>query len=230
MKPHIIPEEDVEKFLPCVLNPQKIICIGKNYRGHVKETKADIPEVPILFSKFNNALAGHLEDVPLPKMSSRVDYEGELGIVIGKRAEDVSEEDALDYVFGYFPANDVSARDLQKKTHQWLLGKTCDKFAPVGPYITTSDEVPDPNGLSIRTFVNGELRQNSNTSEMIVNCKVIVSYISKHFALEPGDIILTGTPDGVIVGMPIEERKWLKNGDVVKVEIEKLGALENTMK
>ena len=230
MKPHIIPEEDVEKFLPCVLNPQKIICIGKNYRGHVKETKADIPEVPILFSKFNNALAGHLEDVPLPKMSSRVDYEGELGIVIGKRAEDVSEEDALDYVFGYFPANDVSARDLQKKTHQWLLGKTCDKFAPVGPYITTSDEVPDPNGLSIRTFVNGELRQNSNTSEMIFNCKVIVSYISKHFALEPGDIILTGTPDGVIVGMPIEERKWLKNGDVVKVEIEKLGALENTMK
>lgn len=230
LKQHIIPESDVERFLPCVMKPEKIICIGKNYGKHIEETKAEIPEVPLLFNKYSNALAGHLEDIPIPKMSEQVDYEGELGIVIGKKAFEVSEDEALDYVFGYFVANDVSARDLQHKTSQWMLGKTCDKFAPIGPFITTADEIPDPNKLSIKTYVNGEIRQNSNTDNMLFKCKFLISYISQHFTLEPGDIILTGTPEGVIVGMPKEKRVWLKDGDVVRVEIENLGALQNTIK
>lgn len=216
-------------FGPVVTNPGKILCVGLNYRKHAEETGSAIPQTPILFSKFNNALAGHLEDVPLPAVSQQVDYEAELAIVIGRTASNVSKEDALDYVFGYCCANDLSARDLQFRTQQWLLGKTCDKFAPVGPYLVTADEVREPNNLRISCSVNGELRQSSNTSDMIFHCDEIISYASQHMTLEPGDIILTGTPEGVVLGYPPEKQVYLQAGNVVTVEIEKLGSLTNTM-
>ncbi|WP_019007054.1 fumarylacetoacetate hydrolase family protein [Cohnella laeviribosi] len=214
---------------PCVPHPGKIVCVGLNYRKHAEETNAPIPEYPILFSKFNNALAGHGEDIPLPAVSEKVDYEAELAIVMGKTAKNVGKEQALDYVFGYCNANDLSARDLQMRTPQWLLGKTCDKFLPLGPYLVTADEVGNPNGLGIRCIVNGEVRQNSNTSDMIFHCGELVSYISRHMTLEPGDVILTGTPEGVVLGYPPEKQVYLQEGDIVTVQIEKLGALTNRM-
>ncbi|AIQ34974.1 5-carboxymethyl-2-hydroxymuconate isomerase [Paenibacillus sp. FSL R5-0345] len=216
-------------FGPCVTDPGKIICIGLNYRRHAEETGMAIPEYPILFNKFNNTLTGHDSEVPLPRASHKVDYEAELGIVIGRTAKYVVEEEALDYVFGYCAANDLSARDLQMRTSQWLAGKSCDKFSPIGPYLVTADEVGDPNQLDIQCTVNGELRQNSNTSDMIFNCKQIVSYVSQCMTLSPGDIILTGTPEGVVMGYPAEEQIYLQAGDVITVQIEKLGAITNTM-
>lgn len=213
----------------CVTHPNKMICVGLNYRKHAEETNSPIPAYPILFNKFNNALTGHGHDVTLPNVSAKVDYEAELVIVIGKRAQDVSKDDALDYVFGYCCANDISARDLQLRTPQWLLGKTCDGFAPLGPYLVTADEVGDPNDLNIRCAVNGEERQNSHTSDMIFHCDEIVSYVSRHMTLVPGDLILTGTPEGVILGYPEHRQQWLKDGDIVTVEIEKLGSLTNRM-
>ncbi|WP_411502322.1 fumarylacetoacetate hydrolase family protein [Brevibacillus centrosporus] len=222
-------EEELE-LAPVVPKPSKIVCVGLNYRKHADECNLPYPTTPILFSKFANALAGHGEDVPLPKESEKIDYEAELAIVIGKRASNVTEEDALSYVYGYCSANDVSARDLQFATSQWLLGKTCDKFCPIGPYLVSADEVGDPDQLQIRTYVNGELRQNSSTSDMIFSCSQIISYISRHFPLLPGDVILTGTPEGVITGLPVEKQVWLKDQDVVSVEIEKLGRLTNTFR
>lgn len=222
-------EEDKLELGPCVTHPNKIICVGLNYRKHAEETNAPIPQYPILFNKFNNTLTGHGHDVVLPAVSEQVDYECELVIVIGKTAKNVAREEALDYVFGYCNVNDLSARDLQLRTPQWLLGKSCDGFSPVGPYLVTADEVGNPNDLAIRTLVNGEVRQNSNTSDMIFHCDEIVSYISRHMTLVPGDIILTGTPEGVVLGYPPEKRVWLKPGDVVTIETEKLGTLTNTM-
>ncbi|MCM3628234.1 fumarylacetoacetate hydrolase family protein [Paenibacillus glycanilyticus] len=216
-------------FGPCVTNPQKIICIGLNYRRHAEETNAPIPEYPILFNKFNNTLTGHGQDVPLPRVSSKVDYEAELVIVIGKEAKYLSEDNALNHVFGYCCVNDISARDLQMRTPQWLLGKSCDGFSPLGPYLVTADEVGDPNNLAIQTTVNGELRQNSNTSDMVFNCKEIVSYVSQHMTLLPGDIILTGTPEGVVLGYPPEKQVYLKDGDIVTITIEKLGSITNRL-
>ncbi|GIQ67814.1 FAA hydrolase family protein [Xylanibacillus composti] len=218
-------DEAALTWRPCVPRPEKIICVGLNYRKHAEETGAPVPDYPILFNKFANALAGHQQEVTLPSVSERVDYEAELTIVIGKRAKDVSREEALDYVFGYCTGNDLSARDLQKRTAQWMLGKTCDGFAPIGPYVVTSDEVGNPNSLEIQTMVNGERRQHSNTADMIFHCDEIVSYISRHMTLQPGDLIMTGTPEGVIIGMPKEQRVYLQPGDVVTVEVEKLGAL-----
>lgn len=224
----VLPEEGLE-FGPCVTHPNKIICVGLNYRKHAEETNAPIPQYPILFNKFNNTLTGTGHDVPLPRVSNAVDYEAELVIVIGKEAKYVDKASALDYVFGYCNVNDLSARDLQLRTHQWLLGKSCDKFSPLGPYLVTADEVGDPNALDIRCIVNGEVRQNSNTSDMIFHCDEIVSYISQHMTLVPGDIILTGTPEGVVLGLPEEQRVYLQPGDVVTIEIEKLGSLTNRM-
>lgn len=220
---------DPEKLTwgPCVTRPHKIICVGLNYRRHADETNAPYPEVPILFNKFDNTLTGHKSEIPVPKVTEKLDYEVELGIVMGKKAKNVAEDKALDYVFGYCTVNDLSARDLQMKTHQWLLGKTCDKFSPIGPYLVTSDEVGDPNNLALKTYVNGELRQDSNTSDMIFSCREIVSYISRHMTLEPGDIILTGTPEGVVLGYPEEKQIYIQPGDEVTVEIEKLGSLTN---
>jgi 2-keto-4-pentenoate hydratase/2-oxohepta-3-ene-1,7-dioic acid hydratase in catechol pathway len=215
---------------PCVPNPGKIICVGLNYRKHAEESNMPIPDSPILFNKFNNTISAHGEPIFLPFNSSQVDYEAELVIVIGKKANRINKEEALDNVFGYCNANDLSARDLQMKTSQWLLGKNCDGFCPVGPYLVTSDEVGDPNQLRIRAIVNGEIRQDSNTSDMIFHCNEIVSYISQHMTLEPGDLILTGTPEGVILGYPKAKQVWLKDGDEVIIEIEKLGRLVNHMK
>lgn len=221
--------EDELTFGPCVTRPNKIICVGLNYRKHAEETNAPIPQYPILFNKFNNTLTGHGHDVALPRVSGEVDYEAELVIVIGKTAKYVEKANALNHVFGYCNVNDLSARDLQLRTPQWLLGKSCDGFSPLGPYLVTSDEVGNPNALGIRCIVNGEVKQNSNTSDMIFHCDEIVSYISQHMTLVPGDIILTGTPEGVVLGLPKEERVWLKDGDVVTIEIDKLGSLTNRM-
>lgn len=215
------------QFGPCVTNPGKIICVGLNYRKHAEETNSPIPQYPILFNKFNNSLAANEEQIVIPRVTQKVDYEAELVMVIGNKAKDVSEEDALNYVFGYCNANDLSARDLQMRTAQWLLGKTCDGFSPLGPYLVTADEVDNPNDLTIKSFVNGENRQHSNTSDMIFSCAEIISYISQHFTLLPGDIILTGTPEGVVMGYPPERQVYLKDGDVVTIEIEKLGSLTN---
>jgi 2-keto-4-pentenoate hydratase/2-oxohepta-3-ene-1,7-dioic acid hydratase in catechol pathway len=214
---------------PCVTHPNKIVCVGLNYRKHAEETNAQIPKHPILFNKFTNALAAHGEDIPLPRVSDKIDYEAELAIVIGKTAKYVSKEEALDYVFGYCNANDLSARDLQMRTSQWLLGKSLDKFSPLGPYLVTADEIGDPNRLEIKCTVNGQVRQHSNTADMIFWCDEIVSYISQHMTLFPGDVILTGTPEGVVLGYPPENQVYLKHGDIVEVEIEKLGTLINRM-
>lgn len=226
-KVQFLPEEKIV-YAPCVINPEKIVCIGLNYISHAKECNIDIPTSPVLFSKFNNALAAHNEAIPLPKSAKKFDYEAELVIVIGKKAVDVSKEDALSYVFGYTTGNDLSARDLQFRTGQWLLGKTCDHFAPIGPYLVTADEI-DPNNLDIQSKVNGEIRQSSNTGDMIFDCATIVSYISQHITLKPGDIIFSGTPNGVIVGYPETQQKWLESGDEVSVSIEKIGTLVNVM-
>ncbi|OMF22217.1 5-carboxymethyl-2-hydroxymuconate isomerase [Paenibacillus sp. FSL H8-0548] len=227
--PAYIYNESTISFAPVVSSPQKIICVGLNYRKHAEETKAEIPTSPILFNKFANALAGHGGTVELPLTSAEVDYEAELAIIIGKPAKNVEEEAALDYVFGYSCANDLSARNLQRRTSQWMLGKSCDGFAPIGPFIVTADEINDPDSLAISCSVNGVQKQHSNTADMIFSCRSIVSYISKHMTLVPGDIILTGTPEGVVIGYPKEQRVFLKSGDVVAVQIERLGELIVTM-
>ena len=223
---HYLQESEVY-FGPCVSNPEKIICIGLNYKKHAEEAGATLPDTPVLFSKFNNTLAAHTEDIPLPSNAVQYDYEVELGVVIGKECRYVSESDALDYVFGYCTINDLSVRELQMRTNQWLLGKTMDKGLPIGPYLVTADDVADPHNLRLTTHVNGEKRQDSNTSDLVFNINQLVSYISQYFTLKPGDVISTGTPEGVVLGM--NPQVWLKPGDEVVVEIEGLGACFNKM-
>jgi len=224
------PEESLA-FGPCVPECQKIVCVGLNYLQHAVETKAtELPKEPLLFGKFAHTLTGHRQNIIIPGRTSRVDYEAELAIVIGRMAKNIGLAEALDYVYGFCNANDVSARDLQLKTSQWMLGKNCDGFCPIGPYLVSKDEVGNPNQLSIRCLVNGEVRQDSRTSDMIFSCGEIVRYIASHMTLYPGDIILTGTPAGVILGYPKEQRVWLQDGDEVTVEIEKLGRLTNRLK
>lgn len=229
-KKELFLEEDTIKIGPAIPSPGKIICVGLNYTKHAEESNMPIPEYPILFNKFDNTIAAHGDEIALPFNSKEVDYEAELVIVIGKTTKRVAKENALDHVFGYCNVNDLSARDLQFRTNQWLLGKCLDGFSPVGPYLVTADEVGDPNNLGIRAYVNGEVRQDSNTSDMIFHCDEIVSYISEHMTLQPGDIILTGTPEGVVFGYPKEKQVWLKDGDEVTIEIDKLGRLTNTFK
>jgi len=220
-------ESEIE-WGPAVTKPSKIICVGLNYKKHADETKAKYPEVPILFNKFDNALTGHLAEIEVPRTTERLDHEVELGIVIGKTGKFIEEENALEFVLGYCTTNDLSARDIQKRTPQWMVGKTNDGFAPVGPYLVTKSEVENPNSLQLTTTVNGEVRQNSNTADMIFSCEQLISYISNYMTLKPGDLIMTGTPEGVILGRPMEERVYLQPGDTVTVEVEKLGALTNT--
>jgi 2-keto-4-pentenoate hydratase/2-oxohepta-3-ene-1,7-dioic acid hydratase in catechol pathway len=188
------------------------------------------PRVPPLFNKFNNALAAHNCIIPLPprEVAFKFDYETELLIVIGKAARNVSEADALNYVAGYCTSNDFSARDLQLETPsvQWMIGKTLDKFAPIGPYFVSADQVGDPNNLKIETRVNGEVRQSWSTNDFIFNTQQMIAYISKHWTLEAGDIIFTGTPHGVILGYPKEKQVWLKAGDQISSSIENLGELK----
>ena len=219
-------EQDLQPG-PCVGNPEKLICIGLNYKRHARETGMAVPETPVLFSKFNNTLAATGEPIPLLDNAVQYDYEVELGVVIGREARYVSVDAALDYVFGYFTVNDLSVRDLQFRTSQWLLGKTLDKFFPTAPYLVTADEVGDPQNLGLSCWVNGGLRQNSNTADMIFSVAECISYISQYMTLKPGDVISTGTPEGVVMGMT--GKNWLKPGDEVVVEVEGLGKCTNRM-
>jgi len=218
-------DESQAEFGPCVTNPEKIMMLGYNYRKHVLEVKAQMPTSPVLFNKYNNALNYHNGVINLPEVANKFDYEVELVVVMGKVARNVSEQEALSYVFGYCTGNDFSARDLQFKTTQLMLGKTSDGFGPIGPYLVTADQIPDPQNLKLECRVNGEVRQSSNTSDMIFSCAKIISYVSQIWTLKPGDIFFTGTPEGVINGYPPEKQVWLKAGDKISTTIEKLGEL-----
>jgi 2-keto-4-pentenoate hydratase/2-oxohepta-3-ene-1,7-dioic acid hydratase in catechol pathway len=218
-------EEAQAEFGPCVTNPEKIMMLGYNYKKHVIEVKQQMPTSPVLLNKYNNALNCHNGVIDLPEVAKKFDYEVELVVVMGKVARNVSEADALSYVFGYCVGNDFSARDLQFKTSQLMLGKTSDGFGPIGPYLVTADQVPDPQNLNLDCRVNGEVRQSSNTNDMIFSCANIISYVSQIWTLKPGDIFFTGTPSGVINGMPPEKQVWLKAGDKIACSIEKLGEL-----
>lgn len=216
------------RWRPVMEHPEKILCVGLNYRSHVAETRSSVSEMPVLFGKFPNTLAAEGDPIPLPGESQQIDYEAELVIVIGKTCHNVSEADALDMVLGYTCGNDVSARDLQHRSSQWLIGKSLDGFGPVGPVLTTADEVGDPQALAIELMRNGEVCQSARTDQMIFSCAQVVAYASTLFTLQPGDLIFTGTPEGVVLGKPPAERRWIKAGDTVTVTIEKLGSLTNT--
>lgn len=227
LRPVFVEESNII-YSPAVISPEKILCVGLNYFSHTNEVNFKQPEFPTLFNKFNSCLNAHNSVIHLPKDASQFDYEAELVIVIGKTAYNVSKENALSYVFGYSVGNDFSARDLQLAGGQWLTGKACDDFAPVGPYIVTADEI-NPDNLHIKCEVNGILRQSSNTKKMIFNCSDIISYISKYITLKPGDIIFTGTPEGVILGKDKAHQNWLKAGDKIDITIENIGTLSNTL-
>lgn len=225
--------ESIE-YGPLVTHPEKIVCVGLNYRKHAEEIKMPIPKQPVLFNKYNNSLLQHGGTVKLPAaVSKKFDYEVELVIVMGKEARDVSEKDALSYVAGYATGNDFSARDLQFETGgQWMAGKTSDGFAPLGPYFVTAEQV-NPDNLNLECRVNGETRQSSNTNDLIYNCSQIISWTSARISLRAGDIIFTGTPGGVIFngvanGLAVNKEKWgwLKSGDKIACSIEKLGELK----
>jgi 2-keto-4-pentenoate hydratase/2-oxohepta-3-ene-1,7-dioic acid hydratase in catechol pathway len=218
-------------YAPLVGRPEKILCVGLNYRRHATEIGAPLPKQPVLFSKFNVALNHHRGTIDLPVEAARsFDYEVELVIVMGKTARNVPEADALSYVAGYATGNDFTARDLQMETGgQWLAGKTPDGFAPLGPYLVTADQV-DPDDLKLECRVNGETRQSSSTSDLIFGCRQVIAYASRIFTLAPGDLIFTGTPEGVIQGKPKEQRVWLKAGDQIACSVEKLGELTFTLR
>jgi 2-keto-4-pentenoate hydratase/2-oxohepta-3-ene-1,7-dioic acid hydratase in catechol pathway len=205
--------------------PSKIVCVGLNYRDHAEEQGVALPEAPLLFAKWPNALIGPGEPIVLPAAAREVDYEAELGVVIGTAAKGVDAADALDHVRGYLPLNDVSARDLQFADKQWTRGKSPDTFCPIGPRLVPREEVEDPQALAIRCTVNGETLQDSSTSLMIFSVAEIIAYVSEVITLEPGDLIATGTPAGV--GVFRDPKVLLKDGDEVTVEIEGLGTLTN---
>ncbi|MDO7488700.1 fumarylacetoacetate hydrolase family protein [Peribacillus frigoritolerans] len=216
------------KILPPIAKPDKIICVGLNYFDHCKETGMEPPVSPVIFSKYSNAIAGHNDAIEIPINSNEVDFEAELAFVIGREAKHVSEDEAIEYVFGYTIINDISARDLQFQDGQWSRGKTADTFAPLGPVIVTHDEVGDPHKLAIKLELNGEIMQDSNTSNLIFTVPKIISFLSQSMTLMPGDLIATGTPPGV--GMGRNPKIWLKNGDRINISIEKIGTLSNYVK
>jgi 2,4-diketo-3-deoxy-L-fuconate hydrolase len=217
--------EEVRPHAP-ITRPGKIVAIGLNYVDHAEETGQPIPEVPVVFGKYPNTIIGPGEPIRIPPIASQIDYEAELTIVIGRRARNVSEDEAMEHVFGYTNANDVSARDLQfSEGGQWTRSKSIDTFCPVGPYIATRDEIPDPHNLYIRCILNGEVVQDGHTSKMIFSVAEMVSFLSQGMTLEPGDLIITGTPPGV--GMARDPQLWMKPGDEVSIEIEGLGTLTN---
>jgi acylpyruvate hydrolase len=205
--------------------PGKIICIGLNYRDHAAESNAEVPAYPTVFAKYASCIIGPGASIVIPRVTSQVDYEGELAVVIGRRGRDVAEGDALSYVAGYAPFNDVSARDYQSRTSQWTIGKTFDTFGPFGPALVTADEVTDPHALDIRVSIGDEILQSSNTKHLIFTIPQLIAYLSAVMTLEPGDVIATGTPAGV--GVARKPQRWLQAGDVVRVEITGLGVLEN---
>ncbi|MDT0553062.1 fumarylacetoacetate hydrolase family protein [Urechidicola vernalis] len=207
--------------------PSKIVCVGLNYAKHAEESGMAIPTEPVLFFKATSAIVGPNDDVIIPKNSTKTDWEVELAVVIGKKASYVSEENALDHVAGYVLHNDYSEREFQlEKEGQWVKGKSCDTFAPIGPFIVTTDEIKNPNNLDLWLSLNGEKIQNSNTSDFVFNIQEVVSYISQYMTLLPGDIISTGTPFGV--GLGFNPPKYLKPGDVVELGIEGLGTSKQT--
>lgn len=213
---------------PVVTGTDRIFCIGLNYLQHAKECNLPLPPAPVMFNKFGNALSAHGDAVKLGPDYREYDYEAELVAVIGKPARNVSVENALDYVFGYTCGNDLSCRDLQfARGNQWVLSKTFDGFAPVGPCLVLAKDV-DPQSLDISSVVNGEVRQNSNTSDMIFSVAEIIADLSRHFTLQPGDLIFTGTPQGVMQGYPEDQKAWLKAGDRVDIIIENIGTLTTT--
>ena len=215
------------RLLAPLASPPKILCLGLNFATHVDETKENRPEEPVIFMKPRTAIAGPNDKIIKRPFVKELDYEGELAIVIGKKAKDVPASEALNYVFGYTILNDVSARDFQFRSSQWTPGKSFDTFAPTGPYITMSNQLPDPGSLTIKAWINGELRQNGNTHDMIFSVAQIIHHLSRVMTLEPCDIIATGTPSGVAMAM--KPPKWLNAGDVVRIEIEGIGTLENTV-
>jgi 2-keto-4-pentenoate hydratase/2-oxohepta-3-ene-1,7-dioic acid hydratase in catechol pathway len=208
-----------------IARPPKIICIGLNYRDHAEESKMAIPETPTVFSKYATSVIGPKSPIVLPKNSTKPDYEGELAVVIGKGGRYIAESDWRSHVFGYTVVNDVSARDFQMATSQWMIGKTFDTFCPIGPAIVTADEIEDPHTLRITTVINGETLQDSNTSNLIFNVPKLIAYLSSVFTLEPGDIISTGTPAGV--GFARTPPRWLRPGDEVAITVQGVGTLIN---
>jgi 2-keto-4-pentenoate hydratase/2-oxohepta-3-ene-1,7-dioic acid hydratase in catechol pathway len=215
------------RLAPAVPDPGKIICVGLNYRKHAAEGGMPVPEQPIYFAKYANSLAASGDEVAIPAVTGKADYEVELVAVIGRPARKVPTEQALDHVFGYATGNDLSARELQMRSSQWTYGKAIDGFAPLGPYVVTADEVPDPQALDLRCWVNGDLRQNSNTTDMVFGVAELVSDLSQIMTLEPGDVIYTGTPEGVVLGMA--DQPWLQPGDEVVCEVGGLGRLVTTL-
>ena len=205
--------------------PGKILCIGLNYRDHAAESNQPIPDHPTVFAKYNNTVVGPGAAIVLPSVTEKVDYEAEFAFVIGRTARNVKAADALDYVAGYLPFNDVSARDYQMRTSQWTVGKTFDTFGPMGPALVTSDEIANPHDLDIQLTINGEVLQSSNTSNLIFSINELIADLTSFMTLEPGDLISTGTPSGV--GSARKPQRWLRAGDVVRVTIEGLGTLEN---
>ena len=217
---------DVHLLAP-VPRPQKILAIGLNYADHIAESGAATPERQIWFSKLPNAVNGPYDSIQMPKASNAIDYEAELVFVIGKRCRHVTKEKAHEAIFGYAAGNDISVRDWQFHTAQWLVGKSFDTHAPFGPWIVTADEIGDPHTLGIRCLVNGETRQNSNTKNLVFNCFDQIAYLSQAMTLEPGDIVFTGTPGGV--GQSMKPPNLLKAGDTVRVEIDRIGFLSARM-
>jgi acylpyruvate hydrolase len=208
-----------------VMRPGKIICIGQNYLEHAKESGASRPPFPIIFAKYANTVIGPGEPIVIPPAVEKPDYEGELAVVIGRQGRDIPESQALSYVAGYMPLNDVSARDWQNRTGQWVIGKTCDTFCPMGPALVTADEVPDPQNLHLRTVIGDEVLQVGYTGDMIFSVAFLIADMSRVMTLEPGDVIATGTPPGI--GAARVPPRWLRPGDVVRVEIDGVGVLEN---
>jgi 2-keto-4-pentenoate hydratase/2-oxohepta-3-ene-1,7-dioic acid hydratase in catechol pathway len=220
------------QYGPLVSHPEKILCVGLNYRAHLAETNMKPQPYPDLFNKYNTSLNRHNGTIAVSTLPlTQFDYESELVVIIGREARNVSEADALNYVFGYACGNDFSARDAQLRVSQWMTGKTPDQFAPLGPWLVSADQIPDPQTLQVQTFVNDETtpRQDMNTSEMIFSTAKIISYMSQFITLRPGDVIYTGTPSGVILGMPKEKQVWLKAGDRITTKISKLGTLQFTL-
>ncbi|MFW9923654.1 MAG: fumarylacetoacetate hydrolase family protein [Candidatus Thorarchaeota archaeon] len=213
------------KFIAPISNPQKIICLGRNFVEHAKEGGAEPPKNPMIWGKFNSAIIGHQDNIVLPKISDKVDVEIELVAIIGKKGKHIPEEEALNYVFGYTIGNDVSARDFQYADKQFTRSKTMDTFAPLGPWIVTKDEIEDSQNLNLELKVNERVWQNSNTKNMTFSVAYIISYLSDSFTFEPGDLIFTGTPAGV--GHYQEPPSYLKEGDIVTLTIEKIGTLAN---
>ncbi len=219
--------EDSVRLGPCVARPSKIICIGLNYAGHARETGAPVPEEVVVFFKATTSLSGPNDNVVIPPGSQKTDWEVELAVIIGRRATYVTEQDAMDYVAGYALHNDYSEREWQlDRGGQWVKGKSFDTFAPIGPYMATKDEIPDPHDLPLWLKVNDELLQNSNTSDLVFGIPAIVSYLSQFMTLLPGDVISTGTPAGV--GLGFDPPRFLKPGDVVELGIGGLGTSRQT--